>query len=43
MNPGKQAFRVTDATPEKCCLCGGQAKGIYVREDPLKMACGGVH
>jgi hypothetical protein len=32
--------RVMDAPKETCCFCGRKTRvGIYVREDPAKLAC----
>jgi hypothetical protein len=28
---------------EKCCQCGKACRGIWVREDPSRLQCNGVH
>lgn len=36
--------RAREAPAERCCFCGGVAdEGIYVREDPSVLPCGGAH
>jgi hypothetical protein len=43
-NPDRQAFRLASVghDEEKCCYCGKpHTSGIYVREDPAQVPCGG--
>jgi hypothetical protein len=43
-NGDRDPFRVIDdPADEKCCQCGKACRGIFVREDPSKMHCNGVH
>lgn len=38
----REPVRVTGSKPSPCCQCGAvDASGIYVREDPARMQCGG--
>lgn len=39
----REAHRATgdDAFKEKCCKCGNNTNGLYVRYDPEKLSCGG--
>jgi len=40
--PGRLAHRLCEAGMTTCCFCGKPTKGgIYVREDPTKLKCGG--
>lgn len=42
--PGREPVCVADASLEKCCYCGGTTReGIYVRESPTRVPCGGQH
>lgn len=44
MRPGRQTAADGEGDREKCCRCGRvHSSGIYVREDPANMACGGKH
>jgi hypothetical protein len=46
-NPDRPVvIRVPDSmrVDEHCCFCGEvTSAGIYVRQDPTKLACGGEH
>ena len=44
-NPQRQPYRVVPAAdPEPCCFCGTSTEdGIYIRECPTNVACGGEH
>lgn len=40
--PDRPAVRVKDFSGQPCCLCGALTNsGIFVREDPKQMTCGG--
>lgn len=41
----REPIRVTNISEEEpCCFCNAMnTNGIYVREDPDRMLCGGVH
>ena len=40
----RQPCRMVGGDKDKCCFCGGTTtEGIYVREDPMGVACGGKH
>ncbi len=44
LNPGRTPVQLKDAPVETCCRCGRPTgAGIFVREDPLSLPCGGEH
>lgn len=44
ISDGTSPHRMLDPKVEKCCVCRDETKsGIYVRIDPSKTLCRGVH
>jgi hypothetical protein len=42
--PAYEPVIVLSSPREKCCYCGHfTSAGIFVRDDPAKVQCGGVH
>lgn len=42
--PGRVPHQVMDDDPQRCCFCGASTSaGIYVRENPTNLKCGGRH
>ena len=42
--PSKPVGADDSGTSERCCFCGERhSSGIYVRQDPATVRCGGVH
>ena len=44
LSPDREPSRMVDVKPESCCICGDRTlSGIYLRIDPQKTMCKGVH
>lgn len=42
-NPGRKAVIVPSSSIDRCCVCGQPTgSGIYVRANPVEMACDGL-